>query len=232
MSMDIEDRLERIEKKLDQLLAKLGNGAGAGAAMRAAPPSSAGEKEVASDADLDSPRGNPEVRFVPKRWSGEDMKGRKYSDTEPEFLEMLADTLEWMAGKDDESGAVDKNGNPKSKWSRLDASRARGWARRMRSERGERRVERAWIEHVERPEREGRRSGRASSDASERRHDGSDGRRQRRREHPVLKGAGGTKARGGFARPGEGEDTDPCVAWGCVRPSRVWGWLARRFYGS
>jgi hypothetical protein len=137
VSMDIEDRLERIEKKLDQLLAKLGNGAGAGAAMRAAPPSSAGEKEVASDADLDSPRGNPEVRFVPKRWSGEDMKGRKYSDTEPEFLEMLADTLEWMAGKDDESGAVDKNGNPKSKWSRLDASRARGWARRMRSERGE-----------------------------------------------------------------------------------------------
>ncbi|MBL8677613.1 MAG: hypothetical protein JNK05_00490 [Myxococcales bacterium] len=135
--MDIEDRLERIEKKLDQLLAKLGNGASAGGGMRAAPPSSAGDKEVASDADLDSPRGNPEVRFVPKRWSGEDMKGRRYSETEPEFLEMLADTLEWMANKDDESGAVDKNGNPKSKWGRLDASRARGWARRMRAERGE-----------------------------------------------------------------------------------------------
>ncbi len=133
--MDIEDRLERIEKKLDQLLAKL---AGGGAGVRAAaPPSSAGDKEVASDADLDSPRGNPEVRFVPKRWSGEDMKGRRYSETEPEFLDMLADTLESMAGKDDESGAVDKNGNPKSKWGRLDASRARGWARRMRADRGE-----------------------------------------------------------------------------------------------
>lgn len=137
MSMDIEDRLERIEKKLDQLLAKLGNGASAGGGMRAAPPSSSGDKEVASDADLDGPRGNPEVRTLPKRWTGEDMRGRKYSDCEPEFLDMLADMLDWFANRDDESGAVDKNGNPKSKWGRLDATRARGWARRLRADRGE-----------------------------------------------------------------------------------------------
>lgn len=133
--MDIEDRLERIEKKLDQLLAKM---AGGGAGVRtAAPPSSAGDKEVASDADLDSPRGNPEVRLVPKRWTGEDMKGRRYSEAEPEFLDMLADMLDWMANRNDEQGAVDKNGNPKSKWDRLDASRARGWSRRIRADRGE-----------------------------------------------------------------------------------------------
>lgn len=138
--MDIEDRLERIEKKLDQLLAKMAGASagGAGASARGATPSSsAGDKEIASDADLDSPRGNPEVRTVPKRWTGEDMRGRKYSDCEPEFLDMLADMLDWFANKDDESGAVDKNGNPKSKWGRLDATRARGWARRIRADRGE-----------------------------------------------------------------------------------------------
>lgn len=133
--MDIEDRLERIEKKLDQLLAKLSGGAAASA--RATPPPSASDKEIASDADLDSPRGNPEVRLVPKRWSGEDMRGRRFSEAEPEFLDMLADMLEWMANRNDETGAVDKNGNPKSKWDRLDAARARGWARRIRADRGE-----------------------------------------------------------------------------------------------
>ncbi|MFO0563011.1 MAG: hypothetical protein U0269_33630 [Polyangiales bacterium] len=136
--MDIEDRLERIEKKLDQLLAKMAGASAGGASARGATPSaSAGDKEIASDADLDSPRGNPEVRTVPKRWTGEDMRGRKYSDCEPEFLDMLADMLDWFANKDDESGAVDKNGNPKSKWGRLDATRARGWARRIRADRGE-----------------------------------------------------------------------------------------------
>lgn len=139
--MEIEERLERIERKLDQLLAKMGNGASAGAAASggsrgAAPPASAGG-EIATDADLDSTRGNPEVRFSPKRWSGADMKGRRYSECEPEFLDMLAETLDWFASKDDEANAVDKNGNPKSKWGRLDASRARGWSRRLRADRGE-----------------------------------------------------------------------------------------------
>ncbi len=145
VSREIEERLERIERKLDQLLSRMGASTGAGASMggasaggarAAAPPASAGG-EVASDADLDSARGNPEVRFVPKRWSGADMKGRRYSECEPEFLDMLADALDWFAQRDDESGAVDKNGNPKSKWGRLDASRARGWSRRIRGDRGD-----------------------------------------------------------------------------------------------
>ncbi|MDP3278455.1 MAG: hypothetical protein Q8Q09_24915 [Deltaproteobacteria bacterium] len=128
---EIADALERIENKLDQLLAK----AATSAARPATPPTTAGE--IASDSDLDSARGNPEVRFVPKRWNGADFKGRRYGDCEPEFLEMLAEALDWFANRDDESGAVDKNGNPRAKWSRLDASRARGWARRLRGERGD-----------------------------------------------------------------------------------------------
>jgi hypothetical protein len=128
----VEERLERIERKLDTLLAQLraNNGAGASASV-AMPPASSGH-EVATDADLDSPRGNPEVRFVPRRWSGAEHKGKRFSECEPEFLDMLAEAYEWFAQRDDESNAVDKNGNPKSRWSRLDASRARGWAARLR----------------------------------------------------------------------------------------------------
>lgn len=120
----IEERLERIERKLDQLLAERrssGNGASA---------SSGAAQDL--DVDIDGPRGDPEVRFMPKRWTGPDRKGQKFSACEPEFLDLLADAYEWFAQRDDESGAVDKNGTPKSRWSRLDAARARAWSARLR----------------------------------------------------------------------------------------------------
>lgn len=125
---EIFDRLDKIERKLDALLA----------AVKAQPTTSvrtAGNAPGAHsdlDADIDGPRGNPEVRFSPKRWSGADCKGRKFSECEPEFLDLLADAYEWFAQRDDEQNAVDKNGSPKSKWSRLDAARARAWAQRLR----------------------------------------------------------------------------------------------------
>ncbi|MBI5518369.1 MAG: hypothetical protein HY909_31650 [Deltaproteobacteria bacterium] len=143
---ETEERLERIEKKLDTLLGLLKAGAAGAsggasvAVLRAAPSSGAAASGVANDdgggfggVDLDGPRGDPEVRFSPRRWSGADFKGRRYSECDPAFLDMLADALEWFAQRDDDSGAVDKNGNPKGKWSRLDASRARGWAARLRA---------------------------------------------------------------------------------------------------
>lgn len=131
---ELEERLERIEKKLEQLLAMSRGGSGDGART---PPSSNGRSgEIASDSDLDGPRGDPEVRFVPRRWTGGDNKGKRYSECEPEFLDMLAEALEWFAQRDDDQGAVDKNGNPRGRWSRLDASRARGWAQRKRHESG------------------------------------------------------------------------------------------------
>lgn len=136
--MNMDEKLDRIEKKLDTLLSLLrANGANAAAAARpraeGAPPATNRGGEVATDSDLDSPRGDPEVRFIPKRWSGADMKGKRFSECEPEFLDMLADAFDWFANRDDESGAVDKNGNPKSRWGRLDAARARGWANRIRN---------------------------------------------------------------------------------------------------
>jgi len=119
----VEDRLDRIEKKLDMLLARQQGGASTGAAQDL-------------DVDIDGPRGDPEVRFMPKRWTGPDRKGQPFSACEPEFLDLLADAYEWFAQRDEESGAVDKNGSPKSRWSRLDAARARAWANRLRGNAG------------------------------------------------------------------------------------------------
>ncbi len=129
----LEERLDRIERKLDTLLAAMKNGAPA--AARGA--SSGGNTApMDGDVDIDGPRGDPEVRFMPKRWTGQDFRGQKFSACEPEFLDMLADAFEWFAQRDDESGATDKNGGPKSKWGRLDAARARAWAARLRGDEG------------------------------------------------------------------------------------------------
>jgi hypothetical protein len=121
-----DDRLDRMEQKLDALLAAIKSQSGTVRTGTA----TAGGQEI--DADIDGPRGDPEVRFVPKRWTGTDFKGHKFSTCEPEFLDMLAEAYEWFAQRDDESGALDKNGTPKSRWSRLDAARARAWSSRLR----------------------------------------------------------------------------------------------------
>ncbi|MEZ4404902.1 MAG: hypothetical protein R3A52_00210 [Polyangiales bacterium] len=125
---NIEDQLDRIERKLDTLLAAL-KSQPMGGGSRASAANNNGGGDI--DIDIDGPRGDPEVRFMPKRWSGADFKGRKFSECDPEFLDMLADAYEWFAQRDDEQNAVDKNGAPKSKWSRLDAGRARAWANRL-----------------------------------------------------------------------------------------------------
>lgn len=127
---NIEDQLDRIERKLDTLLAAMKSQPMGGGSRASAANNNGGGGDI--DIDIDGPRGDPEVRFMPKRWSGADFKGRKFSECDPEFLDMLADAYEWFAQRDDEQNAVDKNGAPKSKWSRLDAGRARAWANRLR----------------------------------------------------------------------------------------------------
>lgn len=133
---NIEDRLDRIERKLDALLAAMKGASNGRPAAPNAQASQGNQGGVDGDVDIDGPRGDPEVRFMPKRWSGADYKGQKFSSCDPEFLDMLADAYEWFAQRDDESGAVDKNGSPKSKWSRLDAARARAWSARLRGDSG------------------------------------------------------------------------------------------------
>jgi len=90
----------------------------------ARPQAEAVEHEVASDADLDGKYGDPEVRRDPKSWGGPSYVGCKFSQCPPEYLDKLAGLFDWQA-KQDES-----KGDPRAKWKRLDAGRARGWAKR------------------------------------------------------------------------------------------------------
>ena len=65
------DELRRIEQKLDEVL-KL---------LKAAPTATkAFSPKVVDDADLDGKYGNPEVRMVPSKWTGQNYKGWKFSD--------------------------------------------------------------------------------------------------------------------------------------------------------
>lgn len=104
--------LARIEAKLDQVLAQKPAQASAGEA-------------VADDRDLDGSHGDPQVRAKPRDWSGEDFKGRRYSETTPEFLDLLAGMLDYFAGRQTDA--------KKASYDRRDAARARGWARRLRA---------------------------------------------------------------------------------------------------
>jgi hypothetical protein len=88
---------------------------------------------VASDHDLDSAKGNPLAKKMPLDWGGPDFKGKKLSECPPELLDMLAERQDYFAKQNDINGEKDNNGGPKSKWDRLEASRMRGWAKRIRA---------------------------------------------------------------------------------------------------
>lgn len=80
----------------------------------------------ADDKDLSGRFGNPEVKFSPRSWQGANCVGRRFSECPPEFLDMLAEALAWSA-------ANPKPGKERySKYNATDATRARGWARRLR----------------------------------------------------------------------------------------------------
>lgn len=81
-----------------------------------------------ADEMLDRPKGDPRVKFVPRNWRGDNFKGAFYSACSPEFLEVLAETLTWMADNP-QAGKEDFVPN-----NRRDAARARTWARRLRAQ--------------------------------------------------------------------------------------------------
>lgn len=118
----VEQRLETIEMLLADILKALHGAARPGSTSSATPPPS-----IATDQDLDGQYGNPTVRFDPRDWEGDSQKGKHYSDCPPGFLEMLAKTLDYFAGKNEQNGDERKAG-----FERKDAARARGWAKRIR----------------------------------------------------------------------------------------------------
>jgi hypothetical protein len=87
----------------------------------------------ATDRDLDGDYGDPIVKAKsPRDWTGEPMLGRKFSECPPEYLELVAERLDYFAERDEATNELASNGKPKAYYSRLDAARARGWAKRIR----------------------------------------------------------------------------------------------------
>jgi hypothetical protein len=125
-----------IRRGLDTLEAQV---TGAAPPQRQTVNAALGLPEPASDADLDSQYGDPEVRKDPKDWQGQTLVGAKYSQCPPDFLKMLAGLLAWQARKSDEKNEMASNGKPRSAYLIRDAARALGWARRIDAARAPRR---------------------------------------------------------------------------------------------
>ena len=78
------------------------------------------------DSLLSGQYGDPVVKAKdPRDWTGEPMKGRKFSECPPEYLDMLAERYDYFASKETDQ--------VKSGYAVKDAQRARGWAARLRA---------------------------------------------------------------------------------------------------
>lgn len=84
------------------------------------------EVVTASDKDLDSPHGNPEIKAKdPRDWTGPPMTGKRLSECPATYLDLLAERYDYFATKDPDE--------KKQHYAKLDAARARGWAVRVRA---------------------------------------------------------------------------------------------------
>ncbi len=76
--------------------------------------------------DLDGKHGDPTINAKdPKDWSGSPMKGRRFSECPPEYLELLAERFLYFASRESDA--------KKAGYNRLDAARATAWAARLRA---------------------------------------------------------------------------------------------------
>lgn len=87
---------------------------------------------IADDRDLDSQWGDPAVRKMPPRWKGDDFSGLHMSQCPAELLDALAGFFDWAAGKAEENNERTDKGKAIADYKRMDAARARGWAKRIR----------------------------------------------------------------------------------------------------
>lgn len=90
-------------------------------------------KEIASDEDLDSKYGDPEVKLTPRDWTGDSFKGLHMSQCPARFLEMLAEMFDYFAVQAEKTNKLTTTGKPVAPYNRRDAARARGWAKRVRA---------------------------------------------------------------------------------------------------
>lgn len=136
MSESDSEILRRIAKDVAEIKSALSSGAvaiAAGLGAKVGVGSGGATGSVATDAELDSRYGDPDIKRDPSRWTGPSFVGSRYSESSPEYLDCVADFKDWQASKDEASGAKDSKGRPKANWARKDARLARGWAARLRS---------------------------------------------------------------------------------------------------
>lgn len=127
---------ERTRKAMEALALHLGAGRAPAAQQQTAGP------RIAGDDELDGNEwGDKEIRKDPPRWKGDPHKGDRWSQCPADYLDALAQFLEWAAGKKREDAAA-LDGEEKAKaikyagYDEADAAKVRGWARRAR-ERGD-----------------------------------------------------------------------------------------------
>lgn len=121
---DALDVLRSIDATLKAMLAL--------AQQRTAQARASQPKQVASDRDLDGKYGDPELKFMPRDWTGPSFKGSHFSECPPELLDLVASTFDWFAEQCEANGEMTDKGKPVAGYKRADAARARGWAKRMR----------------------------------------------------------------------------------------------------
>lgn len=99
-----------------------------------------GGKRVATDAEMSGDKGDPKVRFDPKKdWTDKgkpSFKGQNFSACDPDFLDVYAAALDYFASESQkkvDAGTADDRAKSDAKYGPLDAARARGWAARTRS---------------------------------------------------------------------------------------------------
>jgi hypothetical protein len=89
-------------------------------------------KPVASDRDLDGKYGDPELKFVPRDWTGDNFKGSRFSECPAELLDLVAETFDYFASQAEAKNELTTGGKAVAPYKRADAARARGWAKRKR----------------------------------------------------------------------------------------------------
>jgi hypothetical protein len=125
-------RLEILEKRvkyLEGIVERIGAAFGGGGGAR--PP---GVGAVADDSDLDGQHGDVRVKYglKVKYWKEQPdpFVGKKWSQCSPEYLDASAKYLDACAFMAQKEGGEDNE--KKARYKALDASRARGWAARIR----------------------------------------------------------------------------------------------------
>lgn len=102
--------------------------------LRAGP--GAGPELTDEDLDADLIKNDPLIKKDPPRWSGPKFIGRKMSAATADYLKELANFCEWRAAANEDDARIETVATKKAdlmKWARfarLDARRARAWARR------------------------------------------------------------------------------------------------------